>query len=64
MRSVIYILLLILIGSDKFVSQTHDLIFVKHFTKKNKVVLRVLPKNKTSFDETTAKALEVVRYDN
>ncbi|MBK7311253.1 MAG: hypothetical protein IPI93_10820 [Sphingobacteriaceae bacterium] len=64
MRSVIYILLLMLIGSDKLASQTNDLIFVKHFTKKNKVVLRVLPKNKTSFDETTAKAIEVVRYDN
>ena len=45
-------------------SQTTNIISAKHFTKKNKIVLRILPKDKTSYNEITSKALEVVRYEN
>lgn len=64
MRIVSYILLLVVIGSTKLVAQTNDIVTAKHFTKKNKVILRILPKNKTSYDEITSKSMEVVRYEN
>lgn len=64
MRIGFYILLFVLIGSTKMLSQTTNIISAKHFTKKNKIVLRILPKDKTSYNEITSKALEVVRYEN
>lgn len=55
---------MIILGGAKLVSQTNEIVYAKHFTKKNKIVLRLSPKNKNTFDEINSKALAVVRFDN
>jgi hypothetical protein len=53
-----------LFGCNYAASQTNEIVYAKHFTKKNKIVLRLLPKNKSSFEEINSKAIEVIRYEN
>ncbi len=63
MRYINYILFFILFCCISH-AQTNDKLYVKHFTKTGKIIFRLVPKEKTFFNQMAEKSIRIIRYEN